>query len=180
MYVSVTAGSLWKSAADIIDSPSAGLEILGNSLPTVVGYFIGRNHSILFLARIVFCFLTLNKLYFLALLVTKTLAGLPMVILRIGALGRFLLLRSLHRTSCLTQRELEEVYRVEPIYYGYEYPTLLLVIVICFTYACISPVILIFGAIYFSGALMVYKVRCFSAYKVYRRFLESASYFLLC
>lgn len=84
-----------------------------------------------------------------------------MVILRIGALSRYLVLRSLHRTPYLTQRELEEVYRVEPIYYGYEYPTLLLVIVICFTYACISPVILIFGALYFSGALMVYKVRFF-------------------
>ena len=129
----MTAGSLWKSATDILARPSAGLEILGNSIPTVVGYFI-------------------------ALLSTKILAGLPIIILRVGALCRYFWLRLINRKKLLTQRELNSVYLVEPLYYGWEYPTQLLVIVICFTYACISPVILIFGAIYFAGALMVYKV----------------------
>ena len=76
------------SAADIIQRPSAGLEVLGNSLPKMVGYFI-------------------------SLLVTKILAGLPMVILRVGALGRYLILRMIYRTKYLTQRELENVYCVE-------------------------------------------------------------------
>ncbi len=40
IYITVTAGSIWISASQIIEHPSAGLEILGNSLPTVVGYFI--------------------------------------------------------------------------------------------------------------------------------------------
>ena len=128
----MTAGSIWLSASEIIDHPSAGLEILGNSLPTVVGYFI-------------------------SLLVTKILGGLPLVILRVGALSKYLILRLLHRTKYLTQRELDNVYCVEPLYYGWEYPTQLLVIVICFTYACISPIILFFGALYFIAALMVYK-----------------------
>ncbi len=128
----MTAGSIWMSASQIIDRPKNGLEILGNSLPTVVGYFI-------------------------SLLVTKILGGLPLVILRVGALGRYLMLRLIHRTKYLTQRELDNVYCVEPLYYGWEYPTQLLVIVICFTYACISPIILFFGALYFIAALMVYK-----------------------
>jgi len=38
-----------------------------------------------------------------------------------------------------------------------QYPTQLLVIVICFTYTCISPVILPVGAIYFGFAFIVYK-----------------------
>jgi len=139
IYISVTAGSLWISASQIIQSPSAGLEILGNSLPTVVGYFI-------------------------SLLVTKILGGLPLVILRPGALSRYLMLRLIHRTKFLSQRELDEVYRVEPLYYGWEYPTQLLVIVICFTYAIISPIILIFGAVYFSAALMVYKKQVLYVY----------------
>jgi hypothetical protein len=139
IYISVTAGSLWKSAADIIARPSAGLEILGNSLPTVVGYFI-------------------------SLIITKILAGLPMVILRLGALSRYLLLRLITREQFLTQRELDQVYRAEPCLYGWEYPTQLLVIVICFTYACISPFILVFGALYFIGALMVYKKQVLYVY----------------
>ena len=139
IYISVTAGSLWKSAADIIARPSAGLEILGNSLPTVVGYFI-------------------------SLIITKILGGLPLVILRLGALSRYLLLRLITRDQYLTQRELDQVYRAEPCLYGWEYPTQLLVIVICFTYACISPFILIFGALYFMGALMVYKKQVLYVY----------------
>ena len=139
IYISVTAGSIWMSAADIIQRPSAGLEILGNSLPRMVGYFI-------------------------SLLVTKILGGLPMVILRIGPLIKYLLLRLMYRTKYLTQRELDKVYCVEPIYYGYEYPTQMLVIVICFTYATISPIILIFGALYFIAALMVYKKQVLYVY----------------
>lgn len=37
IYITVTAGSLWSALATIIDHPGAGLEILGNSVPTVVG-----------------------------------------------------------------------------------------------------------------------------------------------
>jgi len=112
--------------------PTYFLEILGNSLPTVVGYFI-------------------------ALLVTKILSGLPMIMLRIGALCRYVLLRIVHRKKYLTQRELDQIYRVESLWYAWEYPNQMMVIVICFTYACISPVILIFGAFFFWISLMVYK-----------------------
>eukprot|EP00550_Attheya_septentrionalis_P009222 CAMPEP_0198291930 /NCGR_PEP_ID=MMETSP1449-20131203/9268_1 /TAXON_ID=420275 /ORGANISM="Attheya septentrionalis, Strain CCMP2084" /LENGTH=1076 /DNA_ID=CAMNT_0043990617 /DNA_START=67 /DNA_END=3297 /DNA_ORIENTATION=- len=139
IYITVTAGSLWKSLADILDHPSNVLEILGRSLPTVVGYFI-------------------------ALLSTKILAGLPMVILRFGALGRMLFLKTFFREAKLTQQELDEVYRPEQLLYGWEYPTQLLVIVICFTYACISPLILPVGALYFLGALMVYKKQALYVY----------------
>jgi len=62
------------------------------------------------------------------------------------------------REVIITQRELDEVYKQnQTVYYGWEYPTQLLVIVICFTYACISPCILPVGSIYFLFALIVYK-----------------------
>ena len=45
-----------------------------------------------------------------------------------------------------------------------QYPTQLLVIVICFTYACISPVILPFGAAYFGFAYIIYKQQVMYVY----------------
>ena len=139
IYVSVTAGSILKSLADIIDHPSNILQLLGESLPTMVGYFV-------------------------ALLVTKTMAGLPMVFLRFGALSRMLALKLLSNEKKLTQRELDSVYRQENVQYGWEFPTQLLVIVIVFTYATICPIILVVGAIYFVCALVVYKKQILYVY----------------
>lgn len=88
--------------------------LLGKSLPTVVGYFV-------------------------SLLLTKILAGLPLISLRGGALSRKLLYRLLFSQTSLTQRELDEIHHPENVQYGWEYPMQLLVIVICFTYACELP-----------------------------------------
>jgi hypothetical protein len=139
VYVSVTAGSILKSLADMIDHPSTILELLGQSLPTMVGYFV-------------------------ALLVTKTMAGLPMIFLRFGALSRMVMLRILSSEQKLTQRELDWVYRLENIQYGWEFPSQLLVIVIVFTYAIMAPIILPFGMLYFTGALIVYKKQLLYVY----------------
>ena len=77
-----------------IDFPEL-LEIFGESIPLMVGYFI-------------------------SFLITKILAGLPTIILRVGALSRMLFLRTFFSESKLTQRELDEVYRKENIQYGWE------------------------------------------------------------
>eukprot|EP00581_Thalassiosira_minuscula_P003127 CAMPEP_0183746620 /NCGR_PEP_ID=MMETSP0737-20130205/66850_1 /TAXON_ID=385413 /ORGANISM="Thalassiosira miniscula, Strain CCMP1093" /LENGTH=1283 /DNA_ID=CAMNT_0025982321 /DNA_START=48 /DNA_END=3899 /DNA_ORIENTATION=+ len=139
IYITVTAGALWTSLGKIIDHPQNLLVILGDSLPKLAGYFI-------------------------SLLITKTLAGLPMVLLRVGALSRMMFLRSCFNKKRLTQRELKEVYRKQPIYYGWEYPTQFLVIIICFTYACITPFVLPVGAIYYFVALLVYKKQALYVY----------------
>ena len=88
IYITVTAGSLWRSLSDILDHPSNLFQLLGESLPSMVGYFV-------------------------ALLVTKVLGGLPIVFLRVGALSRMLFLRTLSSHDRLTQRELDEIYRPE-------------------------------------------------------------------
>ena len=54
--------------------------------------------------------------------------------------------------------------RPQELLYGWEYPTQLLVIVICFTYSCISPIILPVGAVYFTIALLVYKFQVLYVY----------------
>jgi hypothetical protein len=139
IYITVTAGSLLKSLSIIIEHPQNLLPLLGESLPTMVGYFV-------------------------ALLVTKIMAGLPMVFLRFGALSRMLVLKLLSYEPAMSQRELDAVYRLENVQYGWEFPTQLLVVVIVFTYAIICPVILPFGLIYFLGALTVYKKQILYVY----------------
>lgn len=139
IYITVTAGSLWESLEDILKEPPKVIRFLGERLPTMVGYFV-------------------------ALLVTKILAGLPMIFLRFGALARMLFLRALSSEKKLTQHELDEVYRDENVQYGWEFPSQLLVIVIVFTYATICPVILPFGALYFMGSLVVYKKQVLYVY----------------
>ena len=102
--------------------------------------------------------------YFVSFLLTKILAGLPLILLRVDSLSKMMFYRSFSQRF-LTQRELDDsVYRKEALLYGWEYPTQLLVIVICFTYACISPVILICGALYFQSALLVYKKQILFVY----------------
>jgi hypothetical protein len=64
------------------------------------------------------------------------------------------------REKYLTEKELYEMHHPEKfsqLWYGWEYPNLLLVIVICFTYSCISPIILPVVAAFFLGAWLVYK-----------------------
>jgi Calcium-dependent channel, 7TM region, putative phosphate len=92
------------------------------------------------------------------------MAGLPMIFLRFGALSRMVLLRTVSSPKKLTQRELDWVYRLENVQYGWEFPTQLLVVVIVFTYAIICPVILPFGLVYFLGALVVYKKQILYVY----------------
>lgn len=141
IYITVTAGSLWTSLSDILDHPSNLLQLLGESLPSMVGYFV-------------------------ALLVTKVLAGLPIVFLRVGALSRMLLLRSLTpQEAKLTQRELDEIYRPENVQYGWEFPAQLLVIMIVFTYAVTCPIILPVGLLYYCFSLLVYKKQVLYVYQ---------------
>ena len=139
IFITVTAGSLLENLGEIIGDPQSILSLMADKVPTVVGYFI-------------------------SLIVTKILAGLPVVLLRLGALFRMAFLRCSFSEKMLTQRELNEVYRPQELLYGWEYPTQLLVIVICFTYSCISPIILPVGAIYFTCALLVYKFQVLYVY----------------
>lgn len=68
------------------------------------------------------------------------------------------------REKKLTQREIDNIEKPGMLQYGWEYPTQLLVIVICFTYACIAPIILPVGALFFMFALIVYKMQVLYVY----------------
>ncbi|KAI2511217.1 Cytosolic domain of 10TM putative phosphate transporter [Fragilaria crotonensis] len=139
VYVTVTAGSILDSLAEILDHPSNAFTILGISLPTVVGYFV-------------------------MFLFTKILAGLPLTLLNVGPLLNRILGSLLCRERIMSQRELEEEYKPIPMRLGRQYPNQLLVVVIMFTYATISPVILPVGALYFLAAFVVYKKQLLLVY----------------
>jgi hypothetical protein len=64
------------------------LSILGKSLPNVVGYFA-------------------------TFIMTKMLAGLPMILLRFGPLMRMVFIRACFREQYMTQAEKDEVYYPE-------------------------------------------------------------------
>ncbi|KAL7539932.1 hypothetical protein ACHAXR_009727 [Thalassiosira sp. AJA248-18] len=135
IFITVTAGSVLDSLGEIIEHPSNILAILGKSLPNVVGYFA-------------------------TFVMTKVFAGLPIILLRAPALSRMLFIKAFFREKFLTQAELDEAHypRVHSQQtMPQEYPNLLLVIVICFVYSCISPIILPVGAAFFLGSWLVYK-----------------------
>lgn len=90
IFITVTAGSILENLGEILNQPSSIMFTLAKNIPTVVGYFI-------------------------SLIVTKTLAGLPIVLLRLGALFRMAFLRICFSEKMLTQRELNEVYRPQEV-----------------------------------------------------------------
>jgi len=139
IFVTVTASSVWDSLSTIIDDPKNVLMQLGHSVPTVVGYFI-------------------------SILLTRILASLPLAMLRFTSLIRMSFIKCCFREKKMTQREVDFVYRKEMLNYGFEYPMQLFVVVICFTYACITPIVLIFGALCFLSSLVFFKQQVLVAY----------------
>lgn len=100
VYITVTAGSILDSLAEILDHPSKVFEILGQSVPSVVGYFV-------------------------MFIMTKLLAGLPFILLRVIPLLRRLIMKMFCRESIMNQRELNHEYRPRPIRLGTEVGLLL-------------------------------------------------------
>lgn len=94
IYVTVTAGSIWRSLGDIFENPSKGFQYFGAVFPTMVGYFI-------------------------SFLLVKILGGLPMVLLRLGAVLRLAFLNTICGKR-RTQRQIDKVYKKQELLYGWE------------------------------------------------------------
>ncbi|CAM9652095.1 unnamed protein product [Discosporangium mesarthrocarpum] len=140
IYITVTAGSISEALSEIIENPSAVISILGDTFPSVAVYFFN-------------------------LVVVKTLAGLPMELIRGWPLLRILWVQKCTNQATRTGRELREGAFEEPeLKYGWVYPTLLLVLVICLVYAVISPFIMPVGALFFMVAYLVYKYQVLYVY----------------
>jgi hypothetical protein len=85
IFITVTAGSILDSLGEIVEHPGNMLAILGKSLPNVVGYFA-------------------------TFIMTKILAGLPLILLRLGPLIRLVFIKLCFREKYMTQAEIAEAY----------------------------------------------------------------------
>lgn len=145
--VTTIAGSVIDCIKDIYEDPSSAFYLLGNSLPKMGGFFTNY-------------------------LIMKAFTGLGMEITRIPA--AFSAFFKWAFTSNVTPRD-----RNEQVLFGsvrslsnpgwfpfakiYAQDTLL--VVVCCTYACIAPLILIAGLFYFAGASYVYKHQMLFVYE---------------
>ncbi|KAJ9110572.1 hypothetical protein QFC20_002901 [Naganishia adeliensis] len=81
---------------------------------------------------------------------------MPLQLLNIGSLFWIGVYRTFFR---LTPRELVELYAPPSVNYGMIYPPAILVFIFTLTDSVISPLILIFGALYFTVGYIVYKYK---------------------
>ncbi|CAN0195006.1 unnamed protein product, partial [Scytosiphon promiscuus] len=133
IYVTVASGSITSAIQEIFEDPSAILSILGDTFPAVA-------------------------VYFLDVIVVKIFVGLPFEILRGWPLIRVMWSQRCTNRAFATEREIRTgPFGPAELLYGWVYPTLLLVLVVCFVYAVISPFIVPAGAMFFALAYLVYK-----------------------
>lgn len=145
--VTVIEGSVVRVIHDILNAPSDAFRLLGNSLPRMAGFFT-------------------------AYILVKAFTGFGTEITRIAA--RFSSLLKILCAPNLTKREkftpalggsLRYIYDPGWFPFGKIYAQDLLLVVICATYACISPLILIAGLLYFAMAAYFYTYQMLYVYE---------------
>eukprot|EP00903_Cladosiphon_okamuranus_P018683 g17196.t2 len=140
IYVTVASGSITSALQEILDNPKAVLSILGDTFPAVA-------------------------VYFLDVIVVKIFVGLTFELLRGWPLIRVLWSQRCTNRAYATEREIRTgPFGPAELLYGWVYPTLLLVLVVCFVYAVISPFIMPAGALFFGLAYLVYKYQALYVY----------------
>jgi len=139
VYITVTAGSILDTLSDILDHPRNVFTLLGTSVPAVVGYFV-------------------------MFILTKLLAALPLTLLQILPIMNHLTDIMCCRANIKVQREHDLKQTSQKLDLGREYPNQFLVIVIVFTYATISPIILPVASVYFLAAYIVFKKQLLLVY----------------
>lgn len=147
IYITVTAGSVFEAFESIIDHPRQIINILGQTFPSVAVYFMN-------------------------VCAVKALSGLPLELSRVWPLLRVTWSQRVGSGQCCKKRPKRRTqgsYRrgafANPILsYGWVYPTLLLVLLICFTYSVISPLVMPVGGIFFALAWLVYKYQVLYVY----------------
>lgn len=133
VFVSVYAGSIITALHQIFDSPSSLLSILGSTLPSF-------------------------SIYFANLVIVKTFTAVPIEMLRLWPLAQIMTLKLCMNKKKWTWRELQAgAFKDPPMLYGWIYPSLMMVLMIVTTYACIAPFISPLGVIFYSFSYVTYK-----------------------
>ncbi|TFY67710.1 hypothetical protein EVJ58_g1447 [Rhodofomes roseus] len=142
VFIFLVASTYWQLVRDFANSPARGIEKLAYALAA------GKARH-----------------FFLSYVILQGLGIIPLQLLNLGVLLPRMFIR-LFITR--TPRDYAELNAPPMINYGVVYPQAILVFVITLLYSVIQPLILIFGAIYFGMAYVVYKYKLlFVFYKPY-------------
>jgi hypothetical protein len=133
VFVSVGSGTIFSSLNEILKSPERLAAILGENLPQV-------------------------SVYFANLVITRSLLGLPIEMLRVWPLLSILGVKTCSDRKKMTRRELRTgVFYDPPIYYGWCYPQVMMVLMIVMTYSTIAPFLMPICAVFFAFCYLMYK-----------------------
>ncbi|CAM9281248.1 unnamed protein product, partial [Ectocarpus fasciculatus] len=133
VFVSVGSGTIFNSLNEIIKSPERLAAILGENLPQV-------------------------SIYFANLVITRSLLGLPIEMLRFWPLLSILGVKSCSDRKKMTRRELRTgVFYDPPMWYGWCYPQVMMVLMILVTYSTIAPFLMPICTLFFGFCYMMYK-----------------------
>ncbi|KAF8273382.1 DUF221-domain-containing protein [Lactarius quietus] len=144
VFIFLLASTYWQLVRDLANSPAKIPEKLAQALQ------IGS-------ARI--------RHFFLSYVILQGLGIMPLQLLNLGVIIPQVFFRLL---VTRTPRDFAELNAPPVINYGTVYPQAILIFVITLLYSIAQPLILIFGAIYFGAAYLVYKYKLlFVFYKPY-------------
>ncbi|GAA5802516.1 hypothetical protein HPULCUR_007982 [Helicostylum pulchrum] len=135
LFITV-ASTLFKSKSDIFEDPTKIANIFASKLPEVAPFYI--NYAVL--QGMMLC---------------------PIQLLQIGPI----LVQHFYKTFlCKTPRDYAEVLAPRMYNYGWGYPVPVFMFVVILVYSTISPLILVFGVIYFAMSYLVLKYQLLYVY----------------
>ncbi|KAI0352968.1 DUF221-domain-containing protein [Trametes cingulata] len=142
VFIFLVASTYWQLVRDLASSPAKGIEKLANALAA------GKARH-----------------FFVSYVILQGIGLMPLQLLNLG----ILIPRMFYRLFITrTPRDFAELNAPPMINYGIVYPQAILIFVITLLYSVIQPLILVFGAIYFGVAYVVYKYKLlFVFYKPY-------------
>ncbi|KAI9314931.1 hypothetical protein BX666DRAFT_2020032 [Dichotomocladium elegans] len=136
LLVFTVTSTLFKTLSDMIEDPTQIANILATSLPQVAPFFV--NYTVL-----------------------QCLMVLPIQLLQVG----IIILQGFWRTFlCKTPRDYAEVCAPRMFNYGWGYPAPVFMFVVLLVYSTSSPIILVFGTLYFCFAYVVFKYQILYVY----------------
>ncbi|KAH9979789.1 hypothetical protein BJV74DRAFT_946869 [Russula compacta] len=142
VFIFLLASTYWQLVRDLANSPAQIPEKLAQALQ------MGRARH-----------------FFLSYVILQGLGIMPLQLLNLGIILPRIILRLL---ITRTPRDFAELNAPPVINYGTVYPQAILIFVITLLYSIAQPLILIFGAVYFGVAYLVYKYKLlFVFYKPY-------------
>ncbi|KAI9303434.1 hypothetical protein BJ944DRAFT_250680 [Cunninghamella echinulata] len=136
LLVFTLSSTLFKTLHDILEDPTQLANILAINLPKVAPFFVNY-------------------------IVMHGMMLLPIQLLQIGPV----ILQLFHRVfTCRTPRDYAEVLAPRMYNYGWGYPIPVFVFVVLLVYSTITPLILVFGALYFCLSYLVFKYQLLYVY----------------